>query len=124
MGVPADDAPSSVSTSSTAAGVPAPNSSKASCGPALSVYPQLNRVSEAAFDFLNTTSTGVDDGCGGCGKIYQSCCVAYQLAGHPCECSLNVNGDANTCGDCGCAWEWCCRSDKSNPLGNCKCPIG
>lgn len=95
-------------------------------GPAFSVYPPLNRSSEASFDFMNATNTtSLQFGsCGKCGLLYKTCCIASKVAGHPCQCKLKVTGDADHCGDCGCGWEWCCHSTQTNPAGTCKCPIG
>lgn len=94
----------------------------ANCGgPRLDQYRDIALVSQAASKLVNDSLKGE---CGGCGLAYQSCCVGYQAAGHPCHCKLQQEGDADTCGDCGCAWEWCCHSTATNPIGNCKCPIG
>ena len=47
---------------------------------------------------------------GDCGRAYQACCVAFQLKGYPCGCSLAPGQGASgpSCGDCGTAYAACC----------------
>ena len=49
--------------------------------------------------------------CGDCGASYQACCLAFQIEGDPCDCSLTSPGSGvvgPNCGDCGVEYGACC----------------